>query len=124
SSYYARIYNKTGTIYEACESWLISPEIDLTLATDPLLHFFTANSSTASPLSLMLSENYQEGSPESAEWMEFPFKFQKSSFTFFASGDISLTEYKGKKIKIAYKYSGTSSTGSVWNVENITVREK
>jgi hypothetical protein len=124
SSYYARIYNKTNTVYEACEAWMISPEINLSPATDPILNFKTANSSTASPLALMVSEDYVQGAPSTGTWKELPFTIQKSSFTYCASGDVSLQAYKGKKIRLAWKYSGTAASGSIWNVDEILVKEK
>jgi hypothetical protein len=124
SSYYARIYNKNGSTYEACEAWLISPEINLTGASDPIINFVAANSSTASPLSLMVSENFSGGMPSSAVWTALTFAFQKNSFTYFPSGDISLSAYKGKKIRVAYKYTGTATSGSIWDVDNVLIKEK
>lgn len=124
SSYYARIYNKSNNVYEACEAWLISPEVDLQSAIAPVLSFQTANSSTISPLSLMISENYVLGNPSSATWQEISFPIQKSSFTYFPTGDLSLNNYKGKKIHVAWKYTGTASSGSIWNVDVILVKEK
>lgn len=123
SSYYARIYNKTNSVYEACEAWLISPEVNLSAASAPALSFLTANSSTASPLSLMISENYQSGMPATATWTELNFTIQKNSFTYCPSGEIDLSAYKNKKIRLAFKYSGTNSTGSIWDVDKIQIKE-
>ncbi|MDI1353294.1 MAG: DUF5689 domain-containing protein [bacterium] len=124
SNYYARIYNKTSSVYDACESWLISPELDLSLAVNPILTFSSANSSSVSPFSVMVSTNYSSGSPTLATWTELQFTRPAGNFTFTNSGDLSLIDYKSSKLRIAFKYGGTNTTGSIWEVDNIVVREK
>lgn len=124
SSYYARISNKSNEIYDNCTTWLISPEIDLRKAMRPHLSFVTANSSTLSPLNLMVTEDFTIlGGVSAAQWQNIPFAFPKGSFSFSASGQLDFSAWRGKKIRIGFRYSGTSASGSIWNLDNIVLKE-
>ena len=121
ANYYARIYNKIGQDFEACEVWLISPAINLQASTAPVLNFKTANSSTTASLSLLVCNNYQ--APDET-WQELPFTIQKSSFTYCNSGDVNLSAYKNQSLRIAFRYRANAGSGSIWNLDEILVKEK
>jgi hypothetical protein len=124
NTYYARISNKIGTAYDPCESWLISPAVDLKEASDPVLTFVSANSSANSPLSLLVSTNYVSGPPSGAIWTELPFTNPKDYFKFISSGIISLSNFKSNKTRVAFRYTGTTATGSTWELDNVMLRER
>lgn len=122
SSYYARISNKVGESYLAGQTWYISPPIDLQQASQPELTFVTANSSTISPLNVLVSAEYVSGDPLAVNWQDYAYA-QKSSFTFLQAGPINLNSWKGKTIRIAYRYTALTGSGSIWNLDNIQVRD-
>ena len=39
------------------------------------------------------------------------------------SGDVDLSAYKSSSTYIAYEYFGSSSSGSTWEIDNITINE-
>jgi hypothetical protein len=122
-SFYARIYNKNGT-YESCETWLISPPVDLTSSNNPVLTFLTANSSTASLLSLQVSTDYNSGLPSNGTWTELSYTFPKGSFNYMNSGEIALSTFKSASTRIAFKYAGNAASGSIWDLDDIKITDK
>ena len=106
----------------ASESWLISPEIDLTTATTATLTFEHAinkgnvdnvkkdhivniskdNGSTWTPLTNL---TYPEG----------------TSWNFISAGNIDLSNYVGSKIKIAFQYKSSDSSSATWEIKNVKV---
>jgi len=126
---YAYISGFINSSNKANEAWLISPEIDLTTAETAKLTFdhvarYFANLSTEA--TLWVSENYVTGvSPATAAWTKLdtePFS-DPGSWTFGPSGEISLTAFAGKKIRIAFKYISTTSKAGSWEVKNFLVQK-
>lgn len=121
ANYYARITNKIGSDYEACDTWLISPPINLEQTQNPVLNFKTANSSATASLVLMAGLDYGQATEN---WTTLSFEFQKGSFSYYPSGDIDLSAYKGQTIRIAFKYATIAGTGAIWNLDDIQLKEK
>lgn len=110
----------------ANEDWLISPEIDLSDVTtahfsfDHVARYFA---DLANEATVWISEDYTEGLPSTATWAQVttnPF-VDPGSWTFGSSGQISLTQYAGKKIKIAFKYLSTNTKAGSWEIKNFVV---
>lgn len=117
---YATINNNSNT---ACETWLISPLLDLSAATNPILNFQNAFNYSGPTLELMISTNYTSGLPSTATWTPLTFNASPGGFNFVYSGDISLNAFKTAGVSIAYKYTGTSTSGSNWEVDDVVVME-
>lgn len=106
------------------DSWLISPVIDLSGMTAPVLAFeqainkFESVDSAKEQISVCIR---LEGA---TEWTKLPLAEygSNSSWTFFKSGDISLSSYAGKKVQIAFHYTSTASSSGTWEVKNVTVK--
>lgn len=110
----------------ACETWLISPSIDLSAATTPNLYFDNAYKYTGAALQLMVSTNYTgSGDPNLATWTNLTTgaTWSAGNFVFANSGAVSLNAFKVNNVYVAFKYTGTSSNGSTWEVDNIVVQE-
>jgi hypothetical protein len=112
----------------ANEDWLISPEIDLKDVTAAKLTFdyvtrYFANLSTEA--TVWVSENYVDGLPATASWTQLttPAFKNASSWDLVSSGEISLTAYVGKKIKVAFKYVSTDAKAGTWEVKNFKMEE-
>ncbi len=111
----------------ANEAWLISPKIDLTNQTTAHLTFdhvprYFANVETEA--TVWISENYVDGLPSTASWTQLvtqPFR-DPGSWDFGSSGQISLTAYAGKKVRIAFKYISTATKAGTWEVKNFLVK--
>lgn len=110
----------------ANEDWLISPVIDLSdysssyLTFDHVARYFA---NLATDATVWVSEDYVDGLPSTATWTQLetnPF-IDPGSWTFSSSGEISLTQYAGKKIRIAFKYISTSTKAGSWEIKNFVV---
>jgi hypothetical protein len=122
--FYGKISNFISGGNVVCETWFISPALNLSTSIDPLLSFRNAYKYTGGLLELYVSVNYVSGLPSTATWTKIPFTLSNGDFNFINSGDISLKNYKTTKTRIALKYSGTGSDGSTWEIDDVLVREK
>ena len=105
--------------------------IDLTLAVEATLTFSHATGYNKSVevkdtyFQVLVSEDY-EGVPEDATWdmldANFPPLKASGGFTdFVSSGDISLNNYGGKNITLAFRYTSNSSACYAWEVTDVKV---
>ncbi len=111
---------KGGT--KASESKLVSPLIDLTAATNPLLSFdhcinryFT---NAADETSLLVQV---EGE---TEWTELEITYPAtptSTWSAWESTSVNLAAYAGKKIYIAFQYTSTTSSAGTWEIKNVYI---
>ena len=106
------------------ESWLESPIIDLTAATNPVLAFehainqFSSVDKAKEEATVWVKE--EGGDWKQLEGVAYP---EKLSWTFISSGDISLNAYKGKKIQIGFKYMSTAEKAGTWEVKELKVTD-
>lgn len=118
---YAYISNYISATNVPCETWLISPAFDLNSATNPRFAFSTAKNYTGPVLEVLVSTNYTSGNPTSATWTSLSPNLSGGSWAWVASGTQSLATFKSANTRIAFKYTGTSTSGSTWEVDNIAV---
>ena len=117
----------SGSNYKA-ESWLISPEIDLTkYTTDVYLYFdhafayLSKDDKVSDPKEhFMVKVSADDGATwqdrEVPKWL-VPYSY----FELAQSGNVSLSAFKGKKIKIAFIYKSTTEFAPTWEITNLTV---
>ena len=111
-----------NNVNHAAESWLVSPEIDLTAATTAILNFEHAiNFNQVGEMSdnQIVAVSTDNGS----NWTQlndvaYP---ASNSWTFISSGDVDLSAYAGQKIKIAFQYKGHAEGASTWEIKNVKV---
>lgn len=118
---YGYISNYVGGTNYLCESWLISPSFDLTGATNPYLVFQSAYNYTGPALQIYVLSNYTSGNPNSAITGTLAPTLSGGSWSWVGSGNVPLTSYIGPNKRIGIKYSGTSSSGSTWEIDDIAV---
>jgi len=141
--YYCRLYsaNKYAQITsnatnEENQSYLISKQIDLTLAANAKLKFdVNVGYWNASCLKVLVSEDFDGNvaNIETATWNDITSSFTLPVVpavgygTIAPAGVADLTPYAGKKVYVAYKYSGDSRTTTVpkltttYQIDNINV---
>ena len=121
---YGVISNYVDGSNHATENWLISPAIDLTAGTSPVLNFDNAENYGGPALELYASVDYDGVSNpnEQGTWLPLSAVWSSGGFTWVNSGDVSLEGVIGTNVHIAFKYSGTDSDGSTWELDNIVIR--
>lgn len=112
-----------GGSSKAAESWLISPEIDLSKANNATLtyqqagHFFgsMANFTNACTVKVKVvgTNTWNKLSVNSAE--------TGSSWTLVAAS-ANLSAYAGKKIQIAFCYTSTNEKAGTWEVKDLVIK--
>ncbi len=118
---YAVISNYDGG-NTACESWLMSPSIDLSSSTEASFSFDNAYNYSGDPLKVMVSTDYSgTGDPNLSSWVELSATWSTGGFDFVNSGVIDLSAYLTNNVHIAFKYIGTDASGRTWEIDNITV---
>lgn len=111
------------------ESWLISPALDLSAKTSAIFTFEHAGKQFGAPvtnLTIQVSTTYNGGEINAADWTELtiPDHLAGETNTFKSAGDIDLSKYCGNSnVRIAFKYTSTTSGSGNWYVKNVIVRE-
>lgn len=118
---YGYISNFIASSNQACETWLISPAFDLTGSPSPYLSFESAYNYSGPALEVYVLSNYTSGNPNAAITGTLMPTLSSGSWNWVSSGNVSLTSYIGSNKRIAFKYSGTSSSGSTWEIDDIAV---
>ena len=111
------------------ESWLVSPAIDLSEANVPELTFDAAcrffNNEPDKYMTVWISSDFA-GDVSTATWVKKEVQnwSDGSNWTFYNSGNLDLSEFKGKTVYIAFKYNSTSSAAPTWEIKNVSVKEQ
>ncbi len=117
---FARITNFANNTNNACEAWLISPQVDLSTYTNPALTFRTAANYNGPDLEIYISKNYDGTSlPQVSQWTELAAPLSTGTWTWVPSGEINLSQFANDKVYIAFRYLGTTSSGKTWEVDDI-----
>ena len=120
TNYYAVMNGGTA----ANEDWLVSNEINLTGYNGYSFSFDSDGraSTPGNPLEVYITENFS-GNPSTTTWTKVnaPIDTALGGFAFFNSGKINIDSYANKKIRIAFKYTSTTTASTTWEVDNLKV---
>ena len=113
----------------AAESWLVSPEIDLTKAKKAELVFdglakFLGGNPMSDYFKVKISTDYTND-VEAAIWAEVTVNGIEEStdgWNFYTVTPIDLGGYIGKKIRIAFQYISTDSNAPTFEIDNVSVK--
>ena len=110
-----------GGACKDAESWLVSPEVDLTSATAAKLSFEHAlnnlkGGNINDHIALMVKKS-------GGEWtaVAIPQNPAGNSYDYVNSGDINLAAYVGGKFQFAFKYVSTTSFSPTWQIRKVVV---
>jgi hypothetical protein len=119
-------YNSTTMANESAEIWFISPVMNLSTATNPMLNFNNAKNYAGTAVSIKVSTNYTSGAPSAATWTDITSTCALSTggFAFVNSGNVSLSTYNGSaNVRVAFVYSSTTTAAATWELDDIQVLE-
>ncbi|MAP01450.1 MAG: hypothetical protein CMD01_01355 [Flavobacteriales bacterium] len=121
-------YNNSTSSNSPMETWLISPVIDLSLATAPNLNFENVKRFSGADLNVLISTDY--ASSASPSWTDITSFLNMdsdiSSWNFVNSGDLDISPYiasSASSVTIAFQYQGGSSDGSTYEIDDIIISE-
>lgn len=119
------LYGWKGTAFNGgankADATLYTPEIDLSEYSTATLMFNHAVNYSTSPSSVLFVEVVCDGQTTVLQGIKWP---SGSTWAFNESGDISLNDFAGKKIRIAFHYTSTASAAATWEINRMTVRGK
>lgn len=112
-------------------TWLISPLVDFTDATAPMFSFDVClGFANGADLQIFISEDFNgdESGCATATWVDvtsnFAFEIPSGSYgTLSPSGLMNMSDYVGKKFYVAFKYVGSSSLTTTFQIDNIELGE-
>lgn len=117
----ARVTNYANGENQACESWLISPSVNLS-NTNPFLSFNSSYNFNGEPLVVMISTDYVSGMPTSATWTDITTMADlptEGNFSWLNSGLINLSSYTMENVHVAFKYIGGDNDGRTLNLDDV-----
>lgn len=125
-NFYGNMSNYLNPGNEINESWLISPSIDLSGSTTPALSFDNAYNFPGNALEVLISTDYLgTGDPNLASWTSFTSGaiWSTGGFSWVNSGPLNLTPFAQSGVYVAFKYIGSGTDGSQWEVDDIKIEE-
>ncbi|MFN2379593.1 MAG: DUF5689 domain-containing protein, partial [Bacteroidales bacterium] len=142
-TWFANIYNNNtyaqATAYNSgmpqMISWLITPAVDLSSSSTPVMTFDTkAGYDNGATLEVLVSSDYDgSGSPWDFTWTDLNPTLDDGpaggySNSFVSSGNLDLSAWKSN-IYIAFKYTGADPAGTTndktttWQIDNVLITE-
>lgn len=120
--------NKTNT---ASESWLVSPALNMKKGKNPELMFdeamnYLGSNNIEDFLSVKVSTNFDGNDVNAATWetLNITGRTDGASWTFYTVDPVSLSQFVGKTVHIAFVYKSTDAVAPTYEFKNIIVREK
>jgi len=132
SSYWGPAFNS--------EAWFVSPSIDLTGAKYAKMTFkecMAYGNPVDYTVWACVDQGIQDLGSDPAIWWGGPVDVAPNgtwgqvvvpnhanmdgTYTFIESGDVDLNDYAGEKIRVAFKYIGTTAQAGTWNIDDVVV---
>ena len=137
--YYSAAYGmcasafKDNASYES-ESWLVTPQIDLSRAKTPQFgfdHAFNKAPNFTEECTVLVSTNYT-GDVTTCDWTPLEWNLNEdgtlnipsgTSWTFQHTGYFDFTPFVGEKINIAFRYTTANGVSGTWELKNLLLSE-
>ncbi|MEI7487463.1 MAG: DUF5689 domain-containing protein [Chryseobacterium sp.] len=117
------VMNGFAGVNNANEDWLISKDISLQGFTSASLSFETDVRYAGNPIEVFVTDNYS-GNPTTTTWTPLSAILDPNNTAFNTwtySGDISLNAFANKNVRIAFKYTSTTTAAATWELDNVRV---
>ncbi|MCD0478556.1 DUF5689 domain-containing protein [Chryseobacterium sp. LC2016-29] len=121
SNYYAMV---NGVLNNTNEDWLISKSISLVGKTKAAISFTSDVRYSGPALQVYATENYT-GSPATTTWVALPAILDTNTGGFgdwVSSGNLDLSAFLGKNVRIAFKYTSTPSAAATWEIDDFKIK--
>lgn len=121
TNYYAVI---TGVLNNVNEDWLISKSVSLVGKTKAIVNFTTDVRYSGAALQVYATENYT-GNPSTTTWVQLPAALDTNTAAFgdwVSSGNVDLSAFLGKNVRIAFKYTSTAAAASTWEIDDFKIK--
>ena len=132
---YGAVMSGYDNTSHANEDWFISPVIDLSGSTSPILNFEHARGPQDSMnvgvedgyYTVWVTNDYIDGEdPNQERWVELPILNQPTvKWQFVSAGDLVIpAEFKTSTCRIAFRYLCTDDASATWEIKNVVVKEQ
>ena len=123
TNYYAMMNGFSGSA-QANEDWLISKEISLAGKTKAAVNFTSDVRYAGNALQVYATSNYT-GNPSTTTWTLLSATLDTNTAAFgdwVNSGNLNLDAFAGGNVRIAFKYTSTTSAASTWEIDDFKVK--
>lgn len=137
--YYSAAYGMCASAYKDdkshdSESWLVTPQIDLSRAKTPQFgfdHAFNKAPNFTEECTVLVSTNYT-GDVTACDWVALEWNLNEdgtqnipsgTSWTFQHTGYFDFTPFVGEKINIAFRYTTANGVSGTWELKNLLLSE-
>ena len=127
---FVKVTNYSNSQNFPSNTWLISPAVDLSSASQPMLSFETIMKWPGPALVLHISTDYDGTSnpTQQGTWTDITalatWDVDNTTWgNWTPSGDVDLSAYISSSTYIAYEYLGSANSGSTWEIDNIKINE-
>lgn len=121
TNYYAMV---NGVLNNTNEDWLISKSISLVGKTKATISFTSDVRYSGPALQVYATENYT-GNPATTTWVALPALLDTNTAGFgdwVSSGNLDLSAFLGKNVRIAFKYTSTTSAAATWEIDDFKIK--
>ena len=120
---FAKVTNWNGSSNSAADVWYISPALDLSGTSSPAFSFMTMSNYTGPQMETYVSTDFVSsgGNVSTATWNLIQANYSPGSWAETQSGTIDLTPYMSPNTTIAFRYTGSGTSGATWEVDDIYV---
>ena len=123
TNYYAMM-NGFVSGNNANEDWLISKTFSLVGKTKAAVSFTSDVRYAGNALQVYATENYT-GNPSTTTWVALPAALDTNNAAFgdwVSSGNVDLSAFLGKNVRIAFKYTSTTSAAATWEIDDFKIK--
>ncbi|MCM1070133.1 MAG: endonuclease [[Clostridium] fimetarium] len=117
----AAVGSNDNIVYYESDATLLTPEIDLAGYTEPSIKFDHAVKFAADPsavLSVIVRADGEGDYTIPAQKIIWP---KGTSWTFTRDVKVPLNDFAGKKVRIGFRYTSTTSEACTWEVQNFSL---
>ncbi|MDF2933070.1 MAG: hypothetical protein K0R36_2401 [Chryseobacterium sp.] len=123
TNYYA-VMNGFAGVSNANEDWMISKSVSLVGKTKVAVNFISDVRYSGNALQVYATENYT-GNPATTTWVLLPAALDTNTAAFgdwVSSGNVDLSAFLGKNVRIGFKYTSTTSASATWEIDDFKIK--